>query len=143
MLSKNTTSKFHTLNALFIPNSMSNILLIEDEDSIRRVLKSLLEDNDSYQFSEAKNGQEVFLLLKTNRLTSSFVILKCQRKMGLKCWTSLLHTPNSPVVMISGHGNLETAVKATSWEPLTTYQNPQISIIYCLRSEAHCNPKRD
>ena len=58
MLSKSITSKFHSLNALYIPNNMSKILLIEDEDSIRRVLKKvLLEDNDSYQFAEAKDGR--------------------------------------------------------------------------------------
>ena len=65
MLSKSTTSKFHSLNALFIPNSMCKILLIEDEDSIRRVLKKVLfEDNDSYQFAEAKDGQEGVSLIK-------------------------------------------------------------------------------
>ena len=37
---------------------MSNVLLIEDEDSIRRVLKKVLhEDNQSYKFTEAMDGQ--------------------------------------------------------------------------------------
>ena len=44
---------------------MSNILLIEDEDSIRRVLKKVLqEDNQSYKFTEATDGQEGISTIK-------------------------------------------------------------------------------
>ena len=44
---------------------MSNILLIEDEDSIRRVLKKvLLQDNQSFKFTEATDGQEGILTVK-------------------------------------------------------------------------------
>ncbi|MEC7617614.1 MAG: response regulator, partial [Bacteroidota bacterium] len=93
---------------------MSNILLIEDEDSIRRVLKKvLLEDNDSYQFSEAKNGQEGVSLIKNQSFDLILCDIKMPKKDGIEVLDfTLTHTPSTPVVMISGHGNLETAVKA-------------------------------
>lgn len=93
---------------------MSNILLIEDEDSIRRVLKKVLqEDNQSYKFTEATDGQEGISTVKKQ----DFDLILCDIKMPKKDGIEVLdfirnHTPTTPVVMISGHGNLETAVKA-------------------------------
>lgn len=93
---------------------MSNILLIEDEDSIRRVLKKVLqEDNQSYKFTEATDGQEGISTVKKQ----DFDLILCDIKMPKKDGIEVLdfirnHTPKTPVVMISGHGNLETAVKA-------------------------------
>ena len=93
---------------------MSNILLIEDENSIRRVLKKVLqEDNQSYKFTEAMDGQEGISTVKKQ----DFDLILCDIKMPKKDGIEVLdfirsHTPTTPVVMISGHGNLETAVKA-------------------------------
>lgn len=93
---------------------MSIILIIEDEDSIRRVLKKvLLEDNDTYQFVEAKDGLEGISKLQSQ----TFDLILCDIKMPKKDGIEVLdfiqqHTPTTPVVMISGHGNLKTAVQA-------------------------------
>ena len=93
---------------------MSNILLIEDEDSIRRVLKKVLqEDNQSYKFTEATDGQEGISTVKKQ----DFDLILCDIKMPKKDGIEVLdfirnHTPKTPIVMISGHGNMETAVKA-------------------------------
>ena len=93
---------------------MSKILLIEDEDSIRRVLKKvLLEDNESYQFFEAKDGQDGVSLIKNQLFDLIICDIKMPKKDGIEVLDfSLKHNPSTPVVMISGHGNLETAVKA-------------------------------
>ncbi len=93
---------------------MFNILLIEDEDSIRRVLKKvLLEDNDSYRFYEAKDGQEGVSLIRNQSFDLILCDIKMPKKDGIEVLDfTLTHTPSTPVVMISGHGNLETAVKA-------------------------------
>ena len=93
---------------------MSKILLIEDEDSIRRVLKKvLLEDNESYQFLEAKDGQDGVSLIKNQLFDLIICDIKMPKKDGIEVLDfSLKHNPSTPVVMISGHGNLETAVKA-------------------------------
>ena len=93
---------------------MSNILLIEDEDSIRRVLKKvLLQDNQSYKFTEATDGQEGILTIKKQHFDLIICDIKMPKKDGIEVLDFIRnHTPTTPVVMISGHGNLETAVQA-------------------------------
>lgn len=93
---------------------MSNILLIEDEDSIRRVLKKVLqEDNQSYQFTDAMDGQEGISTVKKQEFDLILCDIKMPKKDGIEVLDFIRnHTPTTPVVMISGHGNLETAVKA-------------------------------
>ena len=93
---------------------MSNILLIEDEDSIRRVLKKVLqEDNQSYKFNEATDGQEGISTIKKQEFDLILCDIKMPKKDGIEVLDFIRnHTPTTPVVMISGHGNLETAVKA-------------------------------
>ena len=93
---------------------MSNILLIEDEDSIRRVLKKvLLQDNQSYNFTEATDGQEGILTVKKQHFDLIICDIKMPKKDGIEVLDFIRnHTPATPVVMISGHGNLETAVQA-------------------------------
>jgi len=93
---------------------MSNILLIEDEDSIRRVLKKVLQqDNQSYKFTEATDGQEGILTVKKQHFDLILCDIKMPKKDGIEVLDFIQrHTPSTPVVMISGHGNLETAVQA-------------------------------
>lgn len=93
---------------------MSNILLIEDEDSIRRVLKKVLQqDNQSYKFTEATDGQEGILNVKKQHFDLILCDIKMPKKDGIEVLDFIRnHTPATPVVMISGHGNLETAVQA-------------------------------
>ena len=93
---------------------MSNILLIEDEDSIRRVLKKVLkQDNQSYKFTEATDGQEGILSVKKQHFDLILCDIKMPKKDGIEVLDFIRnHTPTTPVVMISGHGNLETAVQA-------------------------------
>ena len=93
---------------------MSNILLIEDEDSIRRVLKKvLLQDNQSYKFTEATDGQEGILTVKKQHFDLIICDIKMPKIDGIEVLDFIRnHTPTTPVVMISGHGNLETAVQA-------------------------------
>ena len=65
---------------------MSNILLIEDEDSIRRVLKKVLqEDNQSYKFTEATDGQEGISNIKKQEFDLILCDIKMPKKV-LRCW---------------------------------------------------------
>ena len=93
---------------------MSNILLIEDEDSIRRVLKKVLhEDNQSYKFAEAMDGQEGISMVKKQEFDLILCDIKMPKKDGIEVLDFIRnYSPTTPVVMISGHGNLKTAVKA-------------------------------
>lgn len=64
---------------------MNQILLIEDEEPIRRVMvKILTEEDASYEVTEAENGKAGLNALKKRILTLYSVILKCQKWMVLK-----------------------------------------------------------
>jgi two-component system nitrogen regulation response regulator NtrX len=91
---------------------MSKILIIEDEASIRRVLvKILTEENDQYQVFEAEDG-----LIGTDMIKKEdFDLVLCDIKMPKMDGVEVLEAikkikPEIPMVMISGHGDLDTAV---------------------------------
>jgi two-component system nitrogen regulation response regulator NtrX len=91
---------------------MSKILIIEDEASIRRVLvKILTEENDQYQVFEAEDG-----LIGTDMIKKEdFDLVLCDIKMPKMDGVEVLEAvktikPETPMVMISGHGDLDTAV---------------------------------
>ena len=93
---------------------MANILLIEDEEPIRRVMvKILVEENKTYSVTEATNGKEGFETLSKK----SFDLVLCYIKMPKMDWIEVLqHTRKKgiqiPFIMLTGHGNVETAVEA-------------------------------
>ena len=92
---------------------MSKILIIEDEAAIRRVLSKILaEENDSYKIEEAEDGQQGIEKIKEN----DFDLVLCDIKMPKMDGVEVLEEvkkikPEIPFVMISGHGDLETAVQ--------------------------------
>ena len=91
---------------------MSKILIIEDEASIRRVLiKILSEENDSYQVEEAEDGVQGLEKIKN----TDYDLVLCDIKMPKMDGEELLEAvkkikPEIPMVMISGHGDMETAI---------------------------------
>jgi len=92
---------------------MSRILIIEDEASIRRVLTKILsEENDSYQVEEAEDGLIGFEKIKNN----DYDLILCDIKMPKMDGVEVLQAvkkikPEIPIVMISGHGDMETAIQ--------------------------------
>ncbi|WP_026713335.1 sigma-54-dependent transcriptional regulator [Flavobacterium daejeonense] len=93
---------------------MSKILLIEDEAAIRRVLSKILsEENDSYQVEEAEDGVSGLEKIKNN----DYDLVICDIKMPKMDGVELLEEVKKikveiPIVMISGHGDMETAIQA-------------------------------
>jgi len=91
---------------------MAKILIIEDEASIRRVLSKILaEENDTYVVTEAADGEEGLEKIKNE----DFDLVVCDIKMPKKDGEEVLQEakklkPEIPFIMISGHGDLETAV---------------------------------
>ncbi|MDB4589040.1 sigma-54 dependent transcriptional regulator [Flavobacteriaceae bacterium] len=91
---------------------MSKILIIEDEASIRRVLvKILTEENTQYKVFEAEDGLAGTEMIKN----TDFDLVLCDIKMPKMDGVEVLEAvkkikPEIPMVMISGHGDLDTAV---------------------------------
>jgi len=92
---------------------MSKILIIEDEEAIRRVLTKILkEENRSYDIFEASDGLLAIEFIKNQ----DFDLILCDIKMPKMDGLEVLEAtkkikPDIPIVMISGHGDLETAVE--------------------------------
>ena len=69
------------------PQRMAKILIIEDEEPIRRVLKRILEDeNKTFIIDEAEDGKAGIDALLANDYDLVYAILKCQRKMVWRCF---------------------------------------------------------
>ncbi len=91
---------------------MSEILVIEDEAAIRRVLvKILAEENDSYIVSEAEDGVAAVEKIKNKDYDLVLCDIKMPKKDGVEVLEEVQKIkPDIPFIMISGHGDLETAV---------------------------------
>ena len=93
---------------------MPKILIIEDEASIRRVLiKILSEESSTYNVEEAVDGMQGFEKIKN----TDYDLVLCDIKMPKMDGVELLEAvkkikPEIPMVMISGHGDMETAINA-------------------------------
>lgn len=91
---------------------MPNILIIEDEQAIRNVLKDILTEEDkTFKVEEAENGDEGIALIKKNDYDLVICDIKMPKKDGLEVLELALNiNPDLPFLMISGHGDIETAV---------------------------------
>ena len=93
---------------------MIQVLLIEDEESIRRVMSRILkEENDQYKITEAVDGKQGLDLL----FKIQFDLVICDIKMPKMDGIEVLKKANDemlniPFIMLTGHGNIETAVEA-------------------------------
>ncbi len=91
---------------------MSKILVIEDEAAIRRVLvKILAEESDSYQVEEAEDGLKGLEAVKNNEYDLVLCDIKMPKMDGVEVLEAARKIkPEIPFIMISGHGDLNTAV---------------------------------
>ncbi len=93
---------------------MPKILIIEDEAAIRRVLTKILsEESSTYNVEEAEDGMQGFEKIKN----TDYDLVLCDIKMPKMDGVELLEAvkkikPEIPMVMISGHGDMETAINA-------------------------------
>jgi len=93
---------------------MSKILIIEDEAAIRRVLlKILSEENPDYKVSEAEDGLQGVELIKKENFDLILCDIKMPKMDGIEVLNQIkILKPETPIVMISGHGDLDTAVQS-------------------------------
>ncbi len=91
---------------------MAKILIIDDERAIRRALREILEFED-FQVDEAENGVEGLEKAKNTLYDIIFCDIKMPQMDGMEVLDALIaQKVETPVIMISGHGNIETAVDA-------------------------------
>ncbi len=92
---------------------MPKILIIEDEDAIRRVLiKIIKNENSSFEVEDAADGLEGFEMIQTTDYDLVLCDIKMPKMDGVEVLEKALAVkPEIPFIMISGHGELETAVQ--------------------------------
>lgn len=103
---------------------MKNILVIDDERSIRRTLKEILE-YEGFKIDEAEDGEDGI----AKALSKNYDIILCDIKMPKKDGIEVLETvlaskPESLFIMVSGHGTIETAIEAVKKGAYDFLQKP-------------------
>ncbi len=90
---------------------MAKILIVDDERSIRNTLRDILE-SEKYKIDDAEDG--IIALEKINE--NEYDVILCDIKMprmdGMEVLTKTLEITDTPIIMISGHGTIDTAVEA-------------------------------
>ena len=91
---------------------MAKILIVDDDKSIRRTLRDILEFED-YKVDEAVDGLDALTKLRKGKYDVVVMDIKMPKMDGMEALERVnIIASDTPVVMISGHGNIETAVEA-------------------------------
>ena len=103
--------------------TMSRILIIDDQDAIRRVLRDILE-NEKYQVDDVANGMDALQLVKDQEYDAIFCDIKMPEMDGIEVLEAVKQLCDTPVIMISGHGTIDTAVDAIKKGAFDFIQKP-------------------
>ena len=91
---------------------MTKILIIDDDKGIRRTLAEIFE-YENYKVDEAVDGLEGMVKIKNNTYDAVFCDIKMPKMDGMEVLEQAQKIkPDLPIIMISGHGTMETAVDA-------------------------------
>jgi DNA-binding NtrC family response regulator len=91
---------------------MPKILIVDDERAIRRTLKEILE-YEKYDIDEAEDGEIGLEKIEKNNYDVIILDIKMPKKDGIEVLTEMQQKGiDTPVIVLSGHGNIETAVEA-------------------------------
>lgn len=90
---------------------MATILIIDDERPIRSSLRDILEYED-YKVLDVDNGVDGLELLKKEKIDLTLCDIKMNKMDGMEVLTAAKEFSDTPFIMISGHGTIETAVEA-------------------------------
>jgi len=91
---------------------MPKILIVDDEKAIRRTLKEILE-YEKYEVEEAEDGEIGLQKIEKNNYDVVILDVKMPKKDGLEVLGDMQQKGiDTPVIVLSGHGNTDTAVEA-------------------------------
>ena len=91
---------------------MATILIVDDEKAIRRTLKEILE-YEKYKIEEASDGEEGLAMIKSNTYDVVILDIKMPKMDGMEVMEAVNKAGiDVPIIMLSGHGNIDTAVEA-------------------------------
>jgi DNA-binding NtrC family response regulator len=90
---------------------MPRILIIDDERSIRNTLREILE-YEKYEIDDAPDGEAGLMLVREHKYEAILCDIKMPKMDGLEVLAKIIELTDTPVIMISGHGTIETAVDA-------------------------------
>jgi len=120
----------------------AKILVVDDEENIRKSLKMIFE-YEGYSFLEAADGEEGLELIdETVGLDLILLDIKLPGRDGLDILKELKQRPYSPeVIMISGHGTVQTAVEATKLGAYDFIEKPlhRDRVLLCVRNALQRN----
>ena len=91
---------------------MAHILIIDDERSIRNTLKEILE-YEKYKVDEAEDGAKGLKMIQENHYDAVLLDIKMPKMDGMEVLEKVApEYPDLPIIMISGHGTIDTAVES-------------------------------
>jgi two-component system, NtrC family, nitrogen regulation response regulator NtrX len=103
---------------------MTKILIIDDEKSIRATLRDILE-YEKYSVDEAKDGEEGWAMVSKNEYDIVLCDIKMPKMDGIEVLEKAMEAGrDTQFIMISAHGNIETAVEATKKGAYDFIQKP-------------------
>ncbi len=103
---------------------MAKILIVDDERSIRNTLKEILE-YEKYKVEEAEDGAKGLKMINENHYDVVILDIKMPKMDGIEVLEkAIAENPDTPFIMISGHGNLETAVECVKKGAYDYLQKP-------------------
>ena len=104
------------------------ILLVDDEEGIRKVLGISLSDM-GYDVVTAENGEEALSLFK--KISPSIVLtdIKMPGMDGVTLLRAIKEeSPDTEVIMITGHGDMDLAIKSLKYKPTSSQVHPSVSM---------------
>lgn len=90
---------------------MAHILIIDDERAIRHTLGDILA-NEKYQVDQAENGAVALAKINDNKYDVILCDIKMPEMDGMEVLEKAMEMTDTPIIMISGHGTIETAVES-------------------------------
>jgi len=103
---------------------MARILVVDDDKSIRSIIREILEF-EKYEVDEATDGLDCIVKVKQNKYDVIVMDIKMPHMDGMEAIEKVQNVaPDIPVVMISGHGNIDTAVEAVKKGAFDFIQKP-------------------